>query len=124
MSSRSLVLFAMLLGAAALIVAACTAPAAPGPTATPTKAPALATSTPSAPTGAPSVERGQAVFEANCNGCHPNGNQGVGPNIRGKDVAVVKDKVRKGGGGMPPFSTSQISDQQLNDVAAYVNSLK
>ena len=124
MSSRSLALVVLAFSLAALLVVACSPSATPTPAAA-TKSPAAA-ATP-APTGgsaSASVERGQAVFQANCNGCHPGGASGVGPDIRGKSQEVVKEKVRKGGGSMPPFSSSQISDEQLNDLAAYVNSLK
>ena len=67
---------------------------------------------------------GQAVFQQNCNSCHPGGDRGSGPAIKGRPADGVKNQVRKGGGGMPAFSASQISDQQLNDLAAYVASLK
>lgn len=111
-----------------LAAAACAAPSStPAPTAPiPTTAPAAgATPTAGATSGAEgNVATGKALFEANCNGCHPGGQKGVGPDIRGKEEDVVKRQVRRGGGGMPAFSTSQISDQQLNDIAAYVESLK
>lgn len=67
---------------------------------------------------------GQAVFQQNCNSCHPGGNQGTGPAVKGRAADAVTKKVRAGGGGMPAFSASQISDQQLNDLAAYVGTLK
>jgi mono/diheme cytochrome c family protein len=72
------------------------------------------------------VAAGQAVFQQNCNACHPNGNAGVGPALRGKNLSAqqITNRVRNGGGGMPAFSTSQISDQQLADLVAYVQSLK
>lgn len=37
---------------------------------------------------------------------------------------IISLAAARGGGGMPAFSASQISDQQLNDLAAYVGSLK
>lgn len=67
---------------------------------------------------------GQAVFQQNCNSCHPGGNQGTGPTIKGKPADTVRNKVRAGGGGMPAFTTAQVSDQQLSDLAAYVGTLK
>lgn len=87
-----------------------------------TQAPAAATQAPASTTGG--TPAGQAVFQQNCNSCHPGGNQGTGPAIKGRPVDRVKNQVRKGGDGMPAFSASQISDQELNDLAAYVASLK
>ncbi len=129
MSTHRLFLFAALLVVVALVVVACGPSATPTPAAAPTKGPAPASTVAATPGAAApgkvgSPESGKAVFEANCNGCHPGGNKGNGPDIRGKSADVVKNKVRNGGGGMPQFSQSQISDQQLTDVAAYVNSLK
>ncbi len=96
-------------------------PAAASPTsaAAPTK-PAAA----SPAAGAPDIAAGKTVFDTNCNGCHPGGNKGVGPEIKGKSADVVKKQVRSGGGGMPAFTASQISDAQLDSLAAYVAQLK
>lgn len=68
----------------------------------------------------------QAVFQQNCGGCHPGGNQGVGPALRGRNLQadLVSTTVRQGRGAMPPFSPGQISDQQLANLSAYVQSLR
>lgn len=108
-----------------------TAPAPTKPAPAPTK-PAAPAASPTAPAAKPAASPaakttsgGQAVFQANCVACHgATGEGGVGPNIRGKTEDVVKRQVRNGGQRMPPFSASQISDQQLNDLATYVNSLR
>ncbi len=78
------------------------------------------------PTAAGNIAAGQAVFQQNCNACHPNGNAGVGPQLRGQNLSAqrIMTQVRNGGGGMPAFTTSQISDQQLANLVAYVQSLK
>lgn len=72
------------------------------------------------------VQAGQAVFQQNCNGCHPGGAQGTGPNLKGRNLAAgqIKNQVRNGKGAMPAFPANRISDQQLNDLVAYVQSLK
>jgi cytochrome c553 len=69
---------------------------------------------------------GKAVFaSAGCGGCHTlkaagaSGN--VGPNLDQlhPSVEAVHDQVEHGGGGMPAFK-GQLSDQQIENVAAYV----
>ena len=70
---------------------------------------------------------GKTVFSDNCAGCHgalgTGGNGGPDltaiPSAKDKD-AVVK-QVTNGGGGMPAFK-GQLTEQQIQDVAAYVTS--
>ncbi|MBD0330989.1 MAG: cytochrome c [Thermoleophilia bacterium] len=69
---------------------------------------------------------GAKVFaSAGCGGCHTfkaaGSNGAVGPNLDEADVdmeAAVK-QIENGGGGMPPFK-GQLSDEEIQDVAAYV----
>jgi mono/diheme cytochrome c family protein len=88
-----------------------------------TTAPAT-TSTETAAQGDPAA--GKSVFaSAGCSGCHTmkaagaSGN--IGPNL--DEVKPSYDKVvhqvEVGGGGMPPFQ-GQLTDKQIQDVAAYV----
>lgn len=72
------------------------------------------------------IAAGQAVFQQNCNGCHPSGNKGAGPQLKGGNIPPerVQQMVRTGGAVMPAFPATQISDQQLADLVAYVQSLK
>lgn len=134
-----------------VVVSACGGGSAPAPTAVPaapaaTKAPAgtsapIATSAPAAtkPAGATTAATpagpaaatgdlvaGKAVYDPNCNSCHPGGDKGAGPALKGTDNSAeeIKNQVRNGGEGMPASPASKISDQQLNDVVAYVLSLK
>jgi mono/diheme cytochrome c family protein len=72
---------------------------------------------------------GKAVFEsAGCVGCHTLADAGatgtVGPNLdEAKPPAdLVVTRVTNGMGAMPPFK-GQLSDQQIQDVAAYVSSV-
>ncbi len=68
---------------------------------------------------------GKLVFADSCGVCHTLSDAGtagtVGPNLDGLalDFDTVHEQVVNGGGAMPPFS-GVISDQQINDVAAYV----
>ena len=75
------------------------------------------------------AENGKAVFaSAGCGGCHTlsdaNAGGSIGPNldeVQPSEEAVAA-KVRVGGGGMPAFE-GQLSDQEIQDVAAYVSSV-
>ena len=94
----------------------------PGQTAsTPTS-----TAAPSAPKG--NATAGKAVFASTgCGGCHTLKDAGstgnVGPNL--DDLKPSEDTVRtqviNGGGPMPAYK-GQLSDEQIDDVAAYVSS--
>jgi mono/diheme cytochrome c family protein len=72
------------------------------------------------------VARGEAVFQQHCALCHPGGEQGVGPSLITSSATPdqIRTQVRNGAGVMPPFPPSVISDQQLNDLIAYVLSLR
>jgi cytochrome c553 len=69
--------------------------------------------------------RGKEVFTANCGTCHTLSDAGtsgqIGPNLDQvrPDYETARAKVEDGGGGMPSFS-SQLTPQQIRDVAAYV----
>ena len=100
-----------------------TAEAQPGPgggeTTTPT--------TPTAPAG--DATAGKQVFAtAGCTSCHTLKDAGatgtVGPNLdeAKPPASLVVDRVTHGKGVMPSFS-GQLSEQQIQDVAAYVSSV-
>jgi mono/diheme cytochrome c family protein len=75
--------------------------------------------------GEGSTAAGEAVFTENCAACHTleaagaSGN--VGPNLDESqpDAELVEERVRNGGGGMPAFE-GQLSDEQIEEVTAYV----
>jgi mono/diheme cytochrome c family protein len=105
--------------------------ATPETTSTPAATPAGATSettTASAATGSGASgddSAGKAVFAANCASCHAaDGTGGVGPDLTtlpaAADPAVVAKQVQNGGAIMPAFS-GKLSDQEIQDVAAYVS---
>ena len=68
---------------------------------------------------------GKEVFTSSCGGCHTladAGTSGVtGPNLddAAPDAATVKAYVRGGGGGMPAFGDN-LSNAEIDAVAAYV----
>lgn len=106
---------------ALLLVTACGGGEPPAPTTPPAAKPANG-----APAKAGDAAAGQTVFQQNCDGCHPGGNAGTGPALRGRGLTAerISTQVRNGGGGMPAFPPNRISDQQLADVVAYVMSLQ
>jgi mono/diheme cytochrome c family protein len=72
---------------------------------------------------------GKAVFaSAGCGSCHTLSDAGssgtVGPNLDDAqpDQELVVERVTNGAGVMPSFK-DQLSEQQINDVAAYVSSV-
>src|SRR3954470_19390003 len=80
----------------------------------------------SAPPAQGDAAAGKAVFaSAGCAGCHTLKAAGasgtVGPNLDSlkPDQETVADQVEHGGGAMPAFK-GQLTDQQIQDVAAYV----
>jgi cytochrome c5 len=68
---------------------------------------------------------GMEIFVANCGSCHTLQEAGtsgtVGPNLDevSLDQATVVEQVTNGGGGMPPFG-GQLSEQEIQNVAAFV----
>ena len=87
--------------------------------------PATTEAAPSAPAG--DAAAGEAVFaSAGCGGCHTieaAGSSGkVGPNLDDAkpDAALVVERVTNGMGVMPSFQ-GDLSEKQIQDVAAYVS---
>jgi cytochrome c553 len=86
-------------------------------------------STPSETTGGGggggNAEAGQEIFVANCGSCHTLEEAGtsgtIGPNLDEVtlDLDAVAEQVTNGGGGMPPFQGT-LSEQEIQDVAAFV----
>ena len=68
---------------------------------------------------------GEEVFTANCGTCHTLEEAGtsgnIGPNLDEStlDLDGVVQQVTEGGGGMPAFG-GQLSEQEIQDVAAFV----
>lgn len=72
------------------------------------------------------VQRGESLFVTEgCVGCHALGAQGgaVAKPIAGVDAQLLAQRVRDGKSGMPKFSTTGLTDQQLADIATYLKSL-
>ena len=97
-----------------------TSPTAPEPTTGETET----TPPPAGGEGDPAA--GKEVFTANCGSCHTladagtTGSVGPNPDDAQPDFALVVDRVTNGQGVMPPFADT-LSEQQIQDVAAYVS---
>lgn len=66
---------------------------------------------------------GEAIFKAKCASCHSGGGNIIkaSKTIKGiKKPAVITNKVRKGGGGMPAFDAKAISDADAKLLADYI----
>ncbi|TAK34990.1 MAG: cytochrome c [Chloroflexota bacterium] len=103
--------------------AAPTAPAA-SPTTPTTPTAASPTAAPASPSPAGNAQNGQAIYNTNCNACHPGGKQGVGPAVIGVADQQITSIVRSGKGAMPAFGPDKISDQQMQDLLAYIHTLR
>lgn len=83
---------------------------------------------PTAGQAATTAASGKEVFTTSCGGCHTLADAGTsgttGPNLddAAPDAATVKAYVRGGGGGMPAFG-DDLSNAEIDAVAAYVGSV-
>ncbi|MGQ9677043.1 MAG: c-type cytochrome [Chloroflexota bacterium] len=106
----------LLITLAILLATACAPAGSPTPTVP------GATPTPLAAIG--DVARGEELFKKTCAECHSR------PGMMPEDLATLSPKqirqtVRQGkNGAMPSFSESELSDQDLNDIIAYIKSLE
>lgn len=72
---------------------------------------------------------GQQIFVRSCNSCHPGAKAGMGPALDMlQDHFPTDDKLKKfirtGVGSMPPQPKSILDDQELDNLVAYLRSLK
>jgi mono/diheme cytochrome c family protein len=80
-------------------------------------------------TSDPAVEHGKIVFARRCNSCHPGGEGGLGPGLNDKPLPVfaMKLQVRTGivgFGVMPSFDKHQIPSEDLEDLMAYLKTIR
>lgn len=118
---RRILLLAALTTAALLIFSSCGGEGDDGAAATTPAAPQTTVMT--SPTTAPTQTADDAatLFADNCAGCHDaDGSGGSGPDLRGEDdVSGIAEQIREGGGSMPAFA-GELTDAQIDELAAYV----
>ena len=69
---------------------------------------------------------GRQLFTANnCASCHGQSGQGgtFAPPIAGFDAATLKQRTHAGPGGMPAYSGQQLTPDQLDAIAAFLQSV-
>jgi cytochrome c553 len=82
-------------------------------------------SVPAETDGGGDAAAGEAIFVESCGSCHTLEEAGtsgtVGPNLDDStlDMNAVVEQVRNGGGAMPPFE-GQLSEEEIQNVAAFV----
>ncbi len=74
----------------------------------------------------PALARGEKVFQAHCHQCHVQGEAALGPALNNKPLPafLLRTQVRHGLGAMPSFPESRISEEELDDLVAYVKALR
>ena len=150
MSRRAMIAFAPILTLAILTLGAqmtVLGTAFADPAVSPQSAWKLATPKPDGSLTDPQVKRGKDVFDARCRTCHGAYAKTQGPNslvtqvpgtyalelrYQGKLPALLEERtdltpqavatfVRRGGGGiMPPFRPTEVSDEDLKALGAYI----
>ena len=74
----------------------------------------------------PAVAQGEKVFMSYCHMCHPGGTAGLAPAINNKPLPgfLIRYQVRHGLGMMPAFKEDVISDEELDNLVAYLKVLR
>lgn len=78
------------------------------------------------PTATGDANKGETLFKGNCMACHGAAGTGGhnGPDLQLSTVAddheATVAKIKAGGGGMPGFE-GVLTEEQINDLAAYIN---
>lgn len=71
------------------------------------------------------IAHGKEVFDTHCEDCHPGGEEDVGPSLIADPhtPAKLRQQVREGSGRMRPFSVNRLSDEDLEDLLAYLQTI-
>lgn len=72
------------------------------------------------------VQRGEVVYMAHCNKCHPAGEAGIGPDLNANPAPqfVKRFQMRHGLGVMPAFKRDEISATDLHAISKYLHAWK
>lgn len=71
------------------------------------------------------VAGGAEQFESFCGDCHPDGEEDVGPSLiaHPHTAAELRKQVREGSGKMRPTSVARLSDENLEAMLAYLQTI-
>jgi mono/diheme cytochrome c family protein len=74
----------------------------------------------------PEIVKGEQIYMARCQKCHPAGEAGLGPALSANPAPqfVKRFQVRHGLGVMPAFAKNEISEKDLRNVSAYMKAWK
>ncbi|MDH5671008.1 MAG: cytochrome c [Myxococcales bacterium] len=77
------------------------------------------------PIASTDVDHGKEVYGTHCDDCHPDGQEDVGPSLIAEphSPADLRKQVREGSGKMRPFSPNRLSDDDLEAMLAYLDSI-
>jgi mono/diheme cytochrome c family protein len=77
------------------------------------------------------LAKGRAVFKANCQKCHPNGEAGAGPSLNNVHLPgfMLRARIRSRAfllytGRMPAFDKTEISRKEQDDLIRYLKQLR
>ncbi|MHB1134629.1 MAG: c-type cytochrome [Chloroflexota bacterium] len=70
------------------------------------------------------AQLGAAIFAVYCDSCHPGGKAGIGPAAAGVPRDRLVQIVRAGGRGMPAFSEAELTDIQLAQIIAHLETVR
>lgn len=121
---RRIIPIAVAAALALLLAAGCGDEAADGAGEAPAMPSAPAVTDPATPPEASPTEAAgdsATLYADNCAACHDaDGSGGSGPDLRGEDdVGGVAEQIRAGGGSMPAFA-GELTDAEIDDLAAFV----
>lgn len=77
------------------------------------------------PIASTDVAHGKELFSANCDDCHPGGEEDVGPSLIAEPhtPARIRQQIREGSGKMRPFSEKRLSNDDVEAILAYLASI-
>jgi len=72
------------------------------------------------------VAKGESIYMANCQKCHPGGEGGLGPALNPNPAPqfIYRFQMRHGLGVMPSFKKDEISKKDLKNISKYLKAWK
>lgn len=71
-----------------------------------------------------SVQKGEVLYMRHCQKCHPQGEGGLGPAFNHIPTPPKRLQIRLGLGAMPAFGKKELSNDELDDLMAYLKALR